>query len=640
FSYVYLDWTTSDENCKAIQHIVVLLGFDSKTGEYAEKYENTYELGDYDHNLFYQEIPTYDDEGNHTGFITTETCQRCGAVTYKRITVLYTDENGDEVSEHDSYYYDVDAGESKVRNHERETYIRRTVLLKNGETRSVEILSRTERYGDDEVIDYWTEYVYSYDDEFCCTGTRTYRRYDQNKGDIYEDTYTIDNHGMSNTETIVESTCTQNGIVVYRCVYCEYSRESETYSMGHSYRNVSADLWECTRCGLQNFTGADGEVIFEDLTADRGNGSQYVVGYRNHWGSDYVFSLYLVVDGEENPVELEVVDDGTSLVYIDAYAVAEMAKAMGYEPCDYMVCLRFVPIGDDFGYYYDFAITLDPHVYALDAENCVTPDTPCVDETVTAYKCAICGDIYTESTILEHDIEWISYSIGECGSAINCEVCKTCNKTFTIERYIACPFEMTAATETDENGVVHSIETYVCGICGASYQVEYYTLSNGDCFGENYEITRWGLQDDGSYSFEVVMSEQTENHVYTTTSDKTEDGLTVTVVKKTACQSCGKTSYQSINVTVLDENGNTVSQLTESLNESGFYTKNFREYFYTEDGTRYEASHTYEHRDSDGVVLKGYTTVYEYNFEAGVRYWTRTDINGMVTTGDGIITSK
>ncbi|MBO5415874.1 MAG: hypothetical protein J6A83_04520 [Clostridia bacterium] len=635
FSYVYIDWQTSDENCMAVSHRVILLGVDAKTGDYAYKYEATYGEDYYNHSMI-NSYNTYITDDGKTVTESVNTCEKCGAISYKNITTSYVDENGDNVFEQESYYYRTELADNAVLSHNYRINITRDVKV-GDETRSVTVYTKNEEYGYLDELMYWTEESYVYNEESCCTGTRNVKRYHADKDIINEESYDFDNHSIHNSEIIVEATCTQVGIAVHSCGYCDYSYQTEDAPMGHMYQfKPTENLWICRNCGLENFTGVDGEVIFEDLTARRGDGSRYIVGYRNHWGSEYIFSLYLVIDGEELPIDLEAIDDGKSLVYIDVNAVAKLAEAMGYKPCAYMVCLRFVPIGDDSGYYYDFAITLDPHAYAIDEENSVIPEDPCTQQTVTAYKCVLCGDSYTETVLAGHDTEWISNSIGDCGSAINVEVCKVCDKIFTVERQQACDFEYTCSTETDENGITRTIENYVCRNCGASYAHEYYTISKESCFSDEYSITRWGLQDDGSYAFEATVVTESESHIYVSKSDITEEGYTTVITKTTACEDCGKISSQNITTTVVDENGHNVSQLIDSLTSNGVRTKNYREYFTAENGGSYESIRTFERIDANGV-LTGYTMVYEYDFEAGVRYWTRTDVSGKVTEGKDAI---
>ncbi len=632
FSYVYIDWESSDENCMGVNHLVILLGLDAKTGEYAYKYEKSYGTGYYNHNLIHEENNYTTEDGKSVSEI-TNTCTVCGFVSYANTSTEYIDENGDRVIERDESYYSGNAEITKLISRRYTVTVMRTVKLNNGGTRDVVVLDRTERYSG-EKLSSWKELSYSYTDELCCSGTMTDTEY----YDWYEapitNEYVIDNHSISRVEVIEKNTCTQRGIDLYGCEYCGYSYESETPAIGHMYRHdYTTNMWVCRECGLENFTGADGEVIFEDLTSRRGDGTQYVVGYINHMGSKYIFSLYLVVGEEEIPLELEAVDDGKSLVYIDAAAVLELAKAMGYEPCAYMVCLRFVPLdGKD---YYDFAITLDPHVYVVDEENSVNPDDPCLEETVTAYKCVFCSDSYTESVLFGHDTEWISHSIGDCGSAINTEVCKVCQRTVTIERFEACPYEVTHNSVADENGVIHNIATYVCPTCGAAYQNEYYTVSKENCLADSYDITRWGLQDDGSYAFAVVMSEEMENHNMTSDRVSTEDGLVTTTVNTTKCETCGMVSHKHTSIIERDENENIIASSTETINADGSGIRNNSEYFFAEDGnSRYESVRVYEHFDGDGTIINGYTIVYEYDFEAGIRTWTRTYTDGRVTTGE------
>ena len=177
-------------------------------------------------------------------------------------------------------------------------------------------------------------------------------------------------------ERSVAPTCTQYGKAVYVCVVCgdeiivdadhtnisTWDYRIEPY--GHDWLYVSENHHECDRCGLENRNGADGDVIFEDLTEKYGDGSNYVIGFYDNAKKGFTVYVSLikkkVTDGENDEIVLdyEVSYDynGKTVLKVDKAAIAAIAAEKGLADGEYDVRVTFVPKNS--GKDLDYAITL------------------------------------------------------------------------------------------------------------------------------------------------------------------------------------------------------------------------------------------------------------------------------------------
>lgn len=176
-------------------------------------------------------------------------------------------------------------------------------------------------------------------------------------------------------ERSVAPTCTQYGKAVYVCVVCGdevvfdadsdvYLENYSLYPYGHSWNYVSENHYECSLCGLENRNGADGDVIFEDLTEKYGDGSEYVIGF--HDRANEGFRVYVslikknVAEGEDNELitdyKVSYDYDGKAVLKVNKAAIEEIAAGEGLADGGYDVRVTFVPKNE--GKDLDYAITL------------------------------------------------------------------------------------------------------------------------------------------------------------------------------------------------------------------------------------------------------------------------------------------
>ena len=173
----------------------------------------------------------------------------------------------------------------------------------------------------------------------------------------------------------VEPTCTQYGKAVYVCVVCGdevvvdadsgiYLENYNLYPHGHSWDYVSENLYRCLSCGLENRNGADGDVIFEDLTEKYGDGSEYVIGFHDRANEGFTVYVSLikknVAEGEDNELitdyKVSYDYDGKAVLKVNKAAIKEIAAGYGLADGEYDVRVTFVPKNE--GKDLDYAITL------------------------------------------------------------------------------------------------------------------------------------------------------------------------------------------------------------------------------------------------------------------------------------------
>lgn len=176
-------------------------------------------------------------------------------------------------------------------------------------------------------------------------------------------------------ERSVAPTCTQYGKAVYVCVVCGdevvvdaesgiYLDNYDLYPHGHNWTYVSENLYRCDRCGLENRNGADGDVIFEDLTEKYGDGSEYVIGFHDRANEGFTVYVSLirknVAEGEDNELitdyKVSYDYDGKTVLKVNKAAIKEIAAGYGLADGEYDVRVTFVPKNE--GKDLDYAITL------------------------------------------------------------------------------------------------------------------------------------------------------------------------------------------------------------------------------------------------------------------------------------------
>lgn len=201
--------------------------------------------------------------------------------------------------------------------------------------------------------DHWERYDYTYSFEEGCMQTCVYTCSYEEK----ENTWTENICRFYESTTTKEPTCTQDGEYCSQCEVCGWKNDLQIISpTDHNWVYVNENHYYCFSCGLENANGASGNVIFEDLTQQYGNGENYVAGYYDHSGvgfSHYV-SLILADDTEVIIPDIKIME--LKDVRAFAFSKAEVdafAAANGYT--DYDVRFTFVPYGADGSF--DYAIT-------------------------------------------------------------------------------------------------------------------------------------------------------------------------------------------------------------------------------------------------------------------------------------------
>ena len=214
---------------------------------------------------------------------------------------------------------------------------------------------------------YWRQQERTYRTNGTCGYTEV-----ESYSDGYVSTYQhdhLDNSGYNEREYFG---CSQpvKCTTYWDCDICGEIVRTDVYyedPTGHSWvPNENGDGYICDTCGLENSNGADGTIIFEDLTGSEGNGVQYVIGYWNYGEGNFTVYVSAVRNAgteQEQEVILEGITptfrdhetDGLNAVCFDKQAVANAAYA-AFPEGDFRIRITFVPADGDGTL--DYAITL------------------------------------------------------------------------------------------------------------------------------------------------------------------------------------------------------------------------------------------------------------------------------------------
>ena len=398
FSYRYLNYWVKDENaCKAYHYKTYQFGYDATTDTCL--YEITFKTG--------SEAPYHNYNVTSTNGSTHYDCPDCGSYYYEdyyymtnssgygnytqkhEIKALNTLDNG-----YNKYYefveeYDFDANDTHYMCRSYTKYI----YSDDGVYESESTYSRyTGTFGDpgyeqktttndrgkvtsshrayvylkgyDYTIfeeytegDYWYRYDYTYNfiQGVGCFRTTVYTNSNGDNTTNSDEDYCRIHY----VNTTLEPTCTQDGSYYNYCIICDRHTEDYVHNpYGHSWSYITDDWYYCTRCGLENINGADGSIVMSDLTAEYGNGENYVVGYWNKNSVEFTQYVCIILkDGTE--IILEDIEyseiEGLRAVVFSKADVEAAATELGYSSDEYLVKFVFVPYGADSSF--DYAIT-------------------------------------------------------------------------------------------------------------------------------------------------------------------------------------------------------------------------------------------------------------------------------------------
>lgn len=204
----------------------------------------------------------------------------------------------------------------------------------------------------------WENCDYSYDFTESCTRTTRYT-----DSDGKDETYTESYHKGIYSNTLAYSTCTQDGAYEEICSVCETVTYEGTWWHNGHYWVSSDDGYYCSECGLENANGADGDIIFEDFSANYGGGENYVVGYYCGSEVEFIYTVSIILytplsDGQDEIILDDVTfadHDTLRAVVFSKSEVEDLAALKGYNPDEYDVRFAFVPVGADGSL--DYAIT-------------------------------------------------------------------------------------------------------------------------------------------------------------------------------------------------------------------------------------------------------------------------------------------
>ena len=340
------------EDCEAVEYHIWQLGYDPETNTWLKEVK----------------VPTGQRRPFHS-YTTTYDCETVDGVTYSTETGICTcgstytlerwSDNSGVIKDVRTVTETSDKGYNKK-------YVETTIYGFRGYRDNLETFEKYQYFKADGT-EYWTQYEYTY----LTNGTCGYKRvYTNSDGDteVYERDHD-DDSGYCDTEY---TSCCQPGVSTtnWDCDICgEIVRVDVSYEepKGHNWvPNENGPGYVCDECGLENSNGADGTIIFEDLTGSEGNGIDYVIGYYNY--GEGSFTVYVSVvrnagteDEEEvvlqgiTPTFRDFETDGINAVCFNKEEVAQAAYA-AFPEGDFRIRITFVPADSDGTL--DYAITL------------------------------------------------------------------------------------------------------------------------------------------------------------------------------------------------------------------------------------------------------------------------------------------
>ena len=479
FSYTVLSWYGPDERCHQVQHNVYTFGASKPEDEGVFRYSYTVDTEKVMHTVEITETQT------ETGYVKSESCTVCG-MTVEKVTV----DNYNIVTE--SYRYYADGALSS------KTTAVGTIFFEESwyaGYRELPSYVRDEFYDIDGTLSTWQETTYTYplaDENNYCYCKVVY------SNQANPDGYRTD-IGVRHVEGMywtTEADCVPGRPVTLQCVWCGETEQNLEDSLGHRYRfDDDLGLYVCRICGLESENGVNGDVIFADYTLTEGSGNaEYIIGYRNQYEGDYIWSVSLVIEGREDFVMLDIQprEVGNYRLILDAEAIAKAAKEYA-GACEYMVRVAFVPTGA--AGQVDFAITLDPHVLVLNTESSSIVTDPCTERGTYVYDCLLCDAKAIKEITYGGTHEFISENSSSCEIDSNnrqiktetvVESCKNCDyKETIVSKTVYSPNGMVLERGTDrfQNGVLyrsnstvydHAAGTYTCTSKGTTGNIYVY----------------------------------------------------------------------------------------------------------------------------------------------------------------------
>ena len=281
------------------------------------------------------------------------TYYRNGEFDYKVSDIDYFNENGDVYKETLTYEYE----------NRTEKYNHEYIFINERRYSALDEYSST--YFEEE-NSYWerTVYTYSFDGE--CVKTVVYSDSNENYNEYTEICCSMDR----TYKDTVEPNCTQPGLrtYFYECSVCgrsENDYEEYLYPNGHTYEyqeEINADgevigKYVCVNCGIVNFTGSDGDVIFEELSYDEATGIK-VIGYYSYSEYSYICNLSLVDSEGNNAIIIEGFEPSVyeTTIEFNLVELEALVTENGYSLDEYDIRVNLVPVDGDGSF--DYGITL------------------------------------------------------------------------------------------------------------------------------------------------------------------------------------------------------------------------------------------------------------------------------------------
>ncbi len=359
----------------------------------------------------------------------------------------------------------------------------------------------------------------------------------------YLDYYRSSNHEYDYEYKLHGETCLDGVSITRTCTLCGYSQ---------SYTEKYHERITTEKYNLSDFGGCDGYI--EVYTCPCGERSGVNFNIEGGLASS-PSTPYIDADGNRHDVSKSFCMECGLVIETDSYYVEK--GCYRYRHVKYNVSVGDKKLITDLNCTPD---SYDNHKYnytfTLNGETCKDGFIAYGICTECGYKTEREGDGHSSFCIENHDFE----DYGGCGGYVKVYSC-ACGEEGYVEYNYDCTCSYDREEYTDNNGVVHYLETNRCDKCGLERIRDIYYVTEG-CIEKEYAIWTVSVGEhvlvDGFKDFAGTRDNHKYDYSFNLHGKSCEDGYTVSAV----CKTCGYT-YE-------EENHWHNTYKTESYNFSDF----------------------------------------------------------------------
>lgn len=345
-----------------------------------------------------------------------------------------------------------------------------------------------------------------------------------------------------------EATCTEKGVITYKCQKCSNTYTAEIAAKGHNYEAAIVEA-TCTEKGYTIHQCSNCNDSYNDSYVEP-VGHSYDAGVITQVPTDESTGVKTYTCAKCRTTRTEIIpatghsyDEGT--ITMEATCTETGTRTYQCTDCDKT---------------YTEIIPATGHDYSME----VTPPT-CNGRGYTTYTCKRCKDCYIDDYV---NAKGHSYNEGEMAVDVTCIehgskvfTCKDCNSQYT-ETIPATGHQYTDIV-TNPSCTAKGYTTHTCSKCGNSYR-DTFTAVAGHSYGEWVTVKDAGCTEMGEKERSCEICGLKEKAVIEAGSHTWDDGIISTEpecenpgIMLYTCTACGETRAEAISakghIIVMDE---------------------------------------------------------------------------------------